>query len=105
MTTLAAWWARPPDPLTFAAQVGFARKTHVDDRTVVGIWPDESDEDAGQEGGSRASEPLAEGGFGKVYRVAGYHLPGDHAALAYKEFTGSQQAEQGVRPGSAVVVP
>ena len=38
--TLARWWARPPDPLTFAAQVGFARKSHVDDRTVVGIWPD-----------------------------------------------------------------
>ena len=39
-TTLAEWWARPPDPLTFAAQVGFARKTHMDDRTVIGIWPD-----------------------------------------------------------------
>jgi hypothetical protein len=38
--TLARWWARPPDPLTFADQVGFARKAHVDDRTVVGIWPD-----------------------------------------------------------------
>lgn len=37
---LASWWARPPDPLTFAAQVGFARKAHIDDRTVVGIWPD-----------------------------------------------------------------
>jgi hypothetical protein len=40
-TELARWWARPPDPLTFAAQVGFARKSHVDDRTVVGIWADE----------------------------------------------------------------
>ena len=39
--TLAQWWSRPPDPLSFAAQVGFARKSHVDDRTVVGIWPDE----------------------------------------------------------------
>jgi hypothetical protein len=29
---------RPPDPYTFAAQVGFARKSHIDDRTVVGIW-------------------------------------------------------------------
>jgi Protein phosphatase 2C len=38
--TLARWWARPPDPLTFAGQVGFARKSHIDDRTVVGIWPD-----------------------------------------------------------------
>lgn len=37
---LANWWARPPDPLTFAAQVGFARKAHFDDRTVVGIWAD-----------------------------------------------------------------
>lgn len=35
---LAQWWARPPDPLTFAAQVGFAKRTHVDDRTAVGIW-------------------------------------------------------------------
>lgn len=39
--TLARWWASPPDPLTFAAQVGFARKSHIDDRTVVGIWPGE----------------------------------------------------------------
>jgi hypothetical protein len=48
--TLAYWWARPPDPYTFAAQVGFAKKTHVDDRTVVGIWPDTAGEgDAGKE--------------------------------------------------------
>lgn len=39
--TLASWWSSPPDLLTFAAQVGFARKSHIDDRTVVGIWPDE----------------------------------------------------------------
>lgn len=38
--TLASWWASPPELLTFAAQVGFARKSHIDDRTVVGIWPD-----------------------------------------------------------------
>jgi hypothetical protein len=38
--TLADWWARPPDPFTFAAQVAFARRSHTDDRTVVGIWPD-----------------------------------------------------------------
>jgi hypothetical protein len=43
--TLAGWWARPPDPFTFAAQVGFARRSHTDDRTVVGIWAD-SDGDA-----------------------------------------------------------
>lgn len=36
--TLARWWMRPPDPYTFAAQVGFARKSHIDDRTVIGIW-------------------------------------------------------------------
>jgi hypothetical protein len=51
--TLANWWVRPPDPFTFAAQIGFAKKTHMDDRTVVGIWPDWNDEDAGQENGSR----------------------------------------------------
>jgi hypothetical protein len=50
--TLGRWWARPPDPFTFAAQVGFAKKTHMDDRTVVGIWPDGNDEDAGQENGT-----------------------------------------------------
>jgi len=50
--TLASWWARPPDPFTFAAQVGFAKKTHTDDRTVVGIWPDWKDEDAGQDNGT-----------------------------------------------------
>jgi Protein phosphatase 2C len=50
--TLADWWARSPDPFTFAAQIGFAKKTHMDDRTVVGIWPDWKDEDAGQENGS-----------------------------------------------------
>jgi len=38
--TLASWWACPPEPLAFAAQVGFARKSHIDDRTAVGIWPD-----------------------------------------------------------------
>jgi hypothetical protein len=39
--TLAAWWTSPPDPFTFAAQVGFARKAFTDDRTVAGIWPAE----------------------------------------------------------------
>lgn len=43
--TLARWWAGPPDPFTFAGQVGFARRSHMDDRTVVGIW---SMEDARQ---------------------------------------------------------
>jgi hypothetical protein len=47
--TLARWWTRPPDPYTFAAQIGFSKKTHVDDRTVVGIWPDMTgDSDAGK---------------------------------------------------------
>lgn len=36
--TLAEWWATPPDVFTFAQQVGFARKGHMDDRTVVGVW-------------------------------------------------------------------
>jgi hypothetical protein len=60
---LAEWWARPPDPFTFAAQVGFARKSHMDDRTVIGIWPDGGDADAGSEAdaskeiGSGATDP------------------------------------------------
>lgn len=36
--TLASWWDAPPDVFTFARQVGFARKGHLDDRTAVGIW-------------------------------------------------------------------
>lgn len=48
--TLADWWARPPDPFVFAAQVGFARRGHMDDRTVVGIW-------AGDEDASREEQP------------------------------------------------
>jgi hypothetical protein len=36
--TLATWWAAPPDVFTFARQVGFARKGHLDDRTTVGVW-------------------------------------------------------------------
>jgi protein phosphatase 2C-like protein len=38
--TLAGWWRQPGDPFSFAAQVAFARKTHMDDRTAIGIWPD-----------------------------------------------------------------
>jgi serine/threonine protein phosphatase PrpC len=36
--TLAGWWASPPDVFTFARQVAFARRGHLDDRTVVGVW-------------------------------------------------------------------
>ncbi|WP_327006837.1 protein phosphatase 2C domain-containing protein [Dactylosporangium sp. NBC_01737] len=36
--TLAGWWSTPPDVFTFGRQVGFARKGHQDDRTVVGVW-------------------------------------------------------------------
>jgi hypothetical protein len=35
---LADWWAVPPDVFTFAREVGFARKSHLDDRTAVGVW-------------------------------------------------------------------
>jgi Protein phosphatase 2C len=48
-SALAEWWTRPPDPFTFAAQVGFARKSHLDDRTVIGIWPDRGEADESQE--------------------------------------------------------
>lgn len=36
---LASWWRNPPGALDFAAQVGFARRSFDDDRTVVGVWP------------------------------------------------------------------
>jgi hypothetical protein len=44
---------------------------------------------------------LAEGGFGKVYRVPGYRLPGDPVPLAYKEFT-SEEARQARSAEAAV---
>lgn len=54
---LAKWWARPPDPFTFAEQIGFARKSHMDDRTVIGIWPDGGDgDDDGDESGAGGRE-------------------------------------------------
>jgi serine/threonine protein phosphatase PrpC len=54
--TLAAWWASPPDPFDFAAQVAFARKGHMDDRTVVGIWAMGTG-DASPEAESRTADP------------------------------------------------
>ena len=53
---LARWWMRPPDPFTFAAQVGFARKSHMDDRTVIGIWPSPGEADEGKESEARAAD-------------------------------------------------
>jgi Protein phosphatase 2C len=35
---LAELWSSPPSLFAFAAQVGFARRTWDDDRTVVGVW-------------------------------------------------------------------
>jgi len=35
---LARWWSAPPTIFEFGGQVGFGRKTHVDDRTAVGVW-------------------------------------------------------------------
>jgi len=70
-SALAAWWRRPPDPFTFASQVGFARRGFVDDRTAVGVWsvarltssdrpadqPDEAPDDAER----MPPAPVAEG--------------------------------------------
>jgi hypothetical protein len=44
---------------------------------------------------------LAKGGFGEVFRVDGFLLPGDQAPLAYKEFT-SAHAEQARSAETAV---
>jgi hypothetical protein len=49
----------------------------------------------------RLLTPLNKGGLGEVYRVGGYHLPGDPADLAYKEFT-SHVAEQAKSAQAAV---
>ncbi|MEV0895648.1 protein phosphatase 2C domain-containing protein [Actinoplanes sp. NPDC049802] len=35
---LAEQWAGPPDTIEFANQVGFYRKTFMDDRTVIAVW-------------------------------------------------------------------
>ena len=44
---------------------------------------------------------IAKGGLGEVYKVVGYHLPGDPVDLAYKEFT-SHEAEQARAAEAAV---
>lgn len=48
-----------------------------------------------------ALEELAEGGFGKVFRVPDYHLPGDPEVMAYKEFT-KEQTQQAHASQAAV---
>lgn len=40
--TLGGWWQHPVDVFTFAMQCNFASKTHIDDRTVVALWPMEA---------------------------------------------------------------
>ena len=49
--------------------------------------------------------PLAEGGFGKVYRVDGFTLPGDQAPLAYKEFTADHDAQGRSLPPGPMLSP
>lgn len=34
-------WSEPPSPINFAAQVGYGRRTHTDDRTCVALWSPE----------------------------------------------------------------
>jgi hypothetical protein len=36
---LSGAWRRPPRDVDFAAQVGFAKRTYDDDRTVVAVGP------------------------------------------------------------------
>jgi hypothetical protein len=36
---LSGAWRRPPRDVDFATQVGFAKRTYDDDRTVVAVWP------------------------------------------------------------------
>lgn len=45
--------------------------------------------------------PLSKGAFGEVFRVGRYHLPGDPADLAYKEFT-KDEAVQAKSAAAAV---
>ena len=98
--TLAGWWARPPEPLAFAAQVGFARQGHMDDRTVVGIWAGE--EDAGREEEPRGRSPgCLRAGSARFSGSAGITCPAIPADLAYKEFT--QEAAVQAKSAAAAV--
>ncbi|BCY10789.1 hypothetical protein L3i22_058770 [Actinoplanes sp. L3-i22] len=38
-TFLSEVWREPPEPLAFAAQLDFAKRGYMDDRTAVAIWP------------------------------------------------------------------
>jgi hypothetical protein len=44
---------------------------------------------------------LSKGGFGEVFRISGYHLPGDPADLVYKQFT--QEAALQAKSAAAAV--
>src|SRR5947209_1925113 len=97
--TLAEWWADAPDGLTFAAQVGFARKTHMDDRTAGGIWPEPQPCRSAESRDERTRavtvrkpdlgplDEIALGAFGRVYKAPQFRLPDESDELAYKEFT------------------
>lgn len=43
-SSLSAWWTARPSVFEFASQVGFVRRSHMDDRTVVGVWPARADQ-------------------------------------------------------------
>ncbi len=54
---LATAWASPPNRYEFLAQVDFGRRSHTDDRTVVGVWPDRLDEQEAPPTAGSATEP------------------------------------------------
>lgn len=51
-------WCEPPQPLTFAGHVDFARKSFDDDRTVVGVWVPPSPPSARGENGAELMATL-----------------------------------------------
>ena len=96
--TLAQWWREPPDAFTFGRQVGFARKSHMDDRTVVGIWFPRAIGDLSTELPAVSTvkrtvlgpmTPIGDGPVGDVYRLDSFALPGVAGQLAYKELKAS----------------
>ena len=129
--SLAKWWSQPPDHFTFAAQVDFAMKGHVDDRTAVGLWfePSSTDLSAAEARSGLAQdvaegdvsrelaetaevdpvskndlgslELIGEGNFGVVYRLVRFRLGDDPTPLAYKEFT--KDVDEQVRSASRAV--
>lgn len=104
---LARLWATPPDRYAFAAQVDFRRRSHTDDRTVVGIWPDQ---EKAPDGGGDLSESIQTVGApveSAPYAPTGSAVPSGSIDVAPSVpdgpyGTGSNEPGRGVEPWEPV---